>query len=197
MSILVGEMRRVLTFTVLVVLLLAPSHAKAPIDTSVCAIAANPSKFHNKTVRIRAAAVSGLEAAFLMEGENGTCSAKSGMINLDFESVEHDDETTNNFLRLFGTQVTFPPCDRDKELKEGMAHALDPKAPAPKPCLDSSFCLHCPRYNIVATFIGKLRYSGREPGHARFGHLGMFTVQLDVRSVSNLDVADTQPVNKP
>lgn len=31
------------------------------------------------------------------------------------ESVEHD-ETTNNFLRLFGEQVTFPPSDRERNL---------------------------------------------------------------------------------
>jgi len=189
-------MRRVLTFTVLVVLLPARVCAKVPVDTNVCAIAAHPSKFHNKTVRIRAAAVSGFEAAYLMDSKDGTCSAKSAIINLDFESVEHD-ETTNNFRRLFEEQVTFPPCDRDKELIEGLAHALDAKRPAPKPCFDSSLCFHCPRYNIVATFTGKLRYSGREPGHARFGHLGMFTLELDLRSVSSLDVADTQPVPTP
>ncbi len=55
------------------------------------------------------------------------------------ESVEHD-ETTNNFIRLFGEQVAFPPCDRDMELIEGSAHVLDSKVPAPKACFDSSFC---------------------------------------------------------
>jgi len=184
-------MRRVLAFTVFVVFLPAISHAKAPVDKSVCAIAAHPSKFHNKIVRIRAAALSGMEAAILMEGKDGKWNDKCGRINLEFESVEHD-ETTTKFLELFGTQIT-SPC---KELSEGMAHILDPKVPAPKPCLDT-VCEHCPRYNIVATFTGKLRYSGREPGHFGFGHLRMFNLQLDVKSVSDLDVTDTQPVSKP
>jgi len=189
---LMDEMSRVLTFATLVVFLPACGHAKAPLDTSVCAIAAHPSTFHNKTVRIRARAVSGYEAAFLMDADEKACPAKEGMLHLDFASVEHD-ETTNNFLMLFGTEIMFPPCDRDRELREGLAHALDPKAPAPKPCFDQ-VCLHCPRYDIIATFTGRLRYSGREPGHAHFGHLGMFTLQLDVNSVTGLDVADTQSV---
>jgi hypothetical protein len=188
-------MTRVLIFTVFVVLLPAVGHAKAPVDASVCAIAEYPSKFHNKTVRIRAATLSGMEAAILMDGKDGKWNDKCGMINLDFGSVEHD-ETTSKFLKLFGTQITFPPCNRDKELNEVMAHIMDPKALAPKPCFDN-LCVYCPRYNVVATFTGKLRYSGREPGHVRFGHLGMFPLQLDVRSVSNLDVTDTQAAPKP
>jgi hypothetical protein len=190
-----GEMKSVFTFMAFVVFLPAFGHAKEPVDTSVCAIAAHPSKFHNKTVRIRAAASSGMEAAFIMENKAGKWNKKCGRINLDFECVEHD-ETTNKFRELFGTQVTFPRCDRGKELSEGVAHIFDPDPPAPKLCFDIS-CLSCPRYDIVATFTGKIRHSGREPGHMRFGHLGMFNVQLDVRSVSNLDVTDTQPVSKP
>lgn len=187
-----NEMSRVLIFAALVVLLPARGHAKPPLDASVCTIAAHPSMFHNKTVRIHARAVSGYEAAFLMDANEETCPAKKGIINLHLDSAEHD-ETTDNFLRLFGTEMTYPPCDRDKELSEALAHALDPKAPAPKLCVDT-VCFHCPRYNITATFTGKLRWSGREPGHAHFGHLGMFTLQLDVKSVTGLHVADTQPL---
>ena len=186
-------MRRALALTIFVVYLPQIGFAKAPLGVTVCEIAAHPSKFHNKTVRIRAAAISGMEAAFLTNYREGK--DHCGMVNLDFEAVEHD-KATDEFLQLFGAQITFPQCDREKELNAGIAYILDPKAPAPKPCLDS-FCWHCPRYNIVATFTGKLRYSGREAGHARFGHLGMFMLQLDVRSVSNLEVADTQPAEKP
>jgi hypothetical protein len=188
-------MTRLLTFTVFVVCLPAISHAKPPVVTSVCTIAAHPSKFHNKAVRVRAAALSGMEAAILVDRKDGRWNEKCGRINLDFESIGND-ETTSRFLKLFGTQISVPPCDREKELKEGTAHILDSNAPAPKPCFDS-FCVHCPRYDIVATFTGKLRYSGSEPGRVPFGHLAMFTLQLDVRRVSNLDITDTQAVTKP
>jgi len=104
----------------------AIGHTKAPIDTSVCEIAAQPSKFHNKTVRLRAAALSGMEASILMDGKDGRWNDKCGKINLEFESIERD-ETANKFLKLFGTQITSSPCDRDKELKEGMAHILNPE----------------------------------------------------------------------
>src|SRR5215469_8574038 len=182
-------MRRVLAFTVFVVFLRAISHAKAPVDISVCAIAAHPSKFRNKTVRIRAAAIN-FEGAILMDGKDGKLNVECCRINLDFDSIEHD-ETTKEFLRLFGTPLTFPQCAREKELNESMARILDPRVPAPKPCFDNYVV--GPRYKIVATFTGKLRYSGR----AHFGHLGQFNLQLDVTRVANLDIADTQPVSKP
>jgi hypothetical protein len=89
-------MRQVLTFTVFVVFVPAIGHPRAPVGASVCTIAAHPSKFHNKIVRIRAAALSGMEAAILVDGKDGKWNDKCGRINLDFESVEHD-ETTNKF----------------------------------------------------------------------------------------------------
>lgn len=180
-------MRRVLAFAVFVVFFPPISHAKAPVDISVCAIAAHPSKFRNKTVRIRATAIN-FEGYILMDAKD--VNVKCGRINLDFDSVERD-ETTKEFLRLFGTQLTSPQCDREKELNEGMAHILDPRVPAPKPCFES-YVLG-PRYRIVATFTGTLRYWP----HARFGHGGQFNMQLDVGRVANLDVTDTQPVSKP
>ncbi len=125
-----------------------------------------------------------------MDGQNGKLNVECGRINLNFDSVEQA-QTTKEFLRLFGTQLTSPQCDREKELNEGMAHILDPKAPAPKPCFDS-YVLG-PRYKIVATFTGKLQYSP----HARFGPLGQFNMQLDVGTVANLDVTDIQPLSKP
>jgi hypothetical protein len=180
-------MRRIFALTVFVVFLPAISHAKAPVDTSVCSIAAHPSKFRNKTVRIRATAIN-FEGYILMDGQYGKLNVECGRINLNLDSLEQD-ETTKEFLRLLGTELTSPPqCDREKELNEGMAHILDPNAPAPKlPCSDSY--VFGPRYKIVATFTGKLQYSP----HARFGHLGQFNMQLDVRTVANLDVTDTQP----
>ena len=182
-------MRRVLAFAVLVVFLAKSSHAKAPLDISVCAIAAHPSKFHNKTVRIRAAAIN-FEGAILMDGKDKKLNVKCGRINLDFDSVEHD-ETTKRFLTLFGISLTSPQCDREKELNEGMAHTLDPRDPAPKPCF--ARYVFGPRYNIVATFTGRLR----SLAHARFGHLGQFNLQLDVSRIENLDVTDIKPVSKP
>jgi len=165
-----------------------------PVDTSICSVAAHPSKFSHKNVRIRAMALSGMEASFLMDRKDGEWNKDCGQINLDFSSAGSD-ESTRRFLQLFAEQISQPKCNQDEELLQGMAHILDPNVPAPTPCFNF-ICFHCPRYNIVATFTGKLRYSATERGHARFGHLGMFDLQLDVVTVANLEVADTLAPSK-
>jgi hypothetical protein len=172
----------------------ALSQTRAPVDTTVCSIAAHPSKFHNKNVRIRATALSGMETSILVDSKDGEWNRACGRINLDLHSAGSD-ESTSKFLRLFREQISPPECNRDKEIMQGMAHILDPSAPIPAPCFNF-ICVHCPRYNIVATFTGRLRYSEMEQGHARFGHMGMFNLQLDVATVSNLDVTDTQAPSK-
>lgn len=165
-----------------------------PEDTTICSISAHPSKFHNKNVRIRAAALSGMEASILIDIKDGEWNKAWGRINLDFHSWGSD-EPKRKFLQLFGEQISPPECNKDKEIMEGMVRVLDPSAPAPTPCFNI-ICVHCPRYSIVATFTGKLRYSEMERGHARFGHLGMFNLQLDVATVSNLEVTDSQVPSK-
>ena len=153
----------------------------ASTDASVCTIAKHPTRFQDKNVRIRALASSGMEASVLVDPQNERC----GVINLDFHSVVKDD-STQRFLKLFGTEVSdIPSCSKDDELRQGLAHVLDPNVPQPAPCI-TMMCIACPRYRIVATFIGKVRYS-RKSG---FGHLGMFEIQLDVASTSDLDVTE-------
>ena len=153
----------------------------ATTDASVCTITKHPTRFQGKNVRIRALASSGMEAAVLLDPQDEKC----GVINLDFHSVANDG-STQRFLKLFGTQLgEVPPCNKDEELRKGLAHVLDPNIPAPAPCV-TMICIACPRYRIVATFIGKVRYS-RTGG---FGHLGMFELQLDVAGASDLDVSD-------
>jgi len=169
------------------------AQSRALVDTTVCSIAAHPSKFHNKNVRIRATASSGMEASILIDSTDGEWNKACGRINLDFHSARGD-ESTSRFLRLFGEQVSRPECDKDKAITQGMAHVLDPSTPVPAPCF-SFLCIHCPRYRIVATFTGKLRYSERER-HARFGHLGMFNLQLDMATASNLEVTDAETTSK-
>ncbi len=163
--------------------------ARTPMDTNICAISAHPSRFHNKNVRIRATALGGMEASILIDTKDGQWNKECGRISLDFHSAGSDD-STSRFLRLFREQISSQECSTDEELKQGTAHILDPNVPAPKPCF-SIICVHCPRYRIVATFIGRLRYSAREPGQERFGHMGMFDLQLDVATVSNLEVTDS------
>ena len=182
-------MSRSVVMAILLACLPALAQRREPVDTSICAIAVHPSKLHNRVVRVRGTASSGMEASVLFDTQDGEWKKECGHINLEFHSARSD-ESTSRFLQLFGEQITPPKCDTDERLVQGFRHALDPSVAAPLPC-SSYICLWCPRYSIVATFTGKLRYSGREPGHAGFGHLGMFNLQLDVASVSDLDVTDT------
>jgi hypothetical protein len=171
---------------VLIIPALGQAPTPGPVVTSICSIAAHPSKFQSKSVRVRGTAVSGMEASVLIDTKHGEWNKECGQINLDFGSSGRD-ESTSRFVQFFTEQISVPKCDNDEQTKQGMAHILDPSVPAPTPCF-SSICVHCPRYSIAATFTGKLRYSPRARGG--FGHLGMFNLQLDVTSVSNLDVTD-------
>jgi hypothetical protein len=191
---------RSLGMAMLLVCLPALAQKREPVDTSICSIAAHPSRFHGKVLRIRGTGYNGMEASVLFDSKEGEWNKECGQINLDFHSAASD-ESTSRFLQLFREQapeqISSPKCNTQEELKQGLAHLSDPSIPAPAPCLATNIvCISCPRYSIVATFIGKLRYSAKEPGHARFGHLGMFTLQVDVESVSNLAVTDSQSPSK-
>jgi len=179
---------RSLGIAVLLVCLPAFGQKHEPLNTSICSVAAHPSKFHNKNVRVRGTASSGMEASVLFEVKDGNWNKECGRISLEF-GAHGDDESTVRFLHLFGEQM-FPPRCGDEEVMQGFRHAMDPSAPAPSPC-SNVICLSCSRYRIVATFVGKLRYSGRERGHLGFGHMGMFDLQLDVASVYDIEVTDT------
>lgn len=164
------------------------------LDTSICSIAAHPSKFHNKNVRIRGTALSGMEASILIDSKDGEWDKQCGRINLDFDSSGTDASTTQ-FLRLLREQISPPDCNNDKDIMQELAHILDESVPAPAPCVPV-VCVSCPRFRIVATFTGRLRYSAREHRQVGFGHLGMFNLQLDVATVSNLEVTDTLAASK-
>ena len=128
-----------------------------PVDTSICSIAAHPSKFSNRNVRIRAMAVSSMEASFLMDSKDGEWNKDCGQINLDFNSAEND-ESTRRFLQLFAEQVSPPKCNQDEERLQGMAHILDPSVPAPTPCFNFilrslSSIQHCCNIHWKATIL--------------------------------------------
>lgn len=163
-----------------------------PTQTSICAVSAHPSRFHNKIIRVRAAAFGGMEAQILMDIQDGKPNSSCEEVWLEFDSAKSD-ATTQKFWHLFAERLPeSPPCNLDRDTLQSFQHALDPSVPAPKPC-SMPFCISCPRYNIVATFTGKLRDSEREPGNAGFGHLNQFRLQLEVRTVRDLDIKDTLP----
>jgi hypothetical protein len=126
-----------------------------------------------------------MEASLLIDLKDGTWNRECGRIHLDFHSAVSD-ESTARFLKLFDEQL--PSCSEIKELEQNLKPFPGPRVSPAIPCIE---CISCPRYRIVATFTGRLRYSGKERGHAGFGHLEMFNLQLDVASVSDLDVKDT------
>jgi hypothetical protein len=43
----------------------------------------------------------------------------------------------------------------------------------------------------------RLGYSAQKPGRPRSGHLGMFTFQLDVASVSSVEATESQSESEP
>lgn len=191
--------------------LFIPAFGQTPalLDTTLCRIAKNPSRFHNKIVRVRGTAVSGLEASLLIEGTADNWKEECGRIWLHFGDSGQRSESTLRFLALFGERTPQPSqteCNKQRQqaLLRGMKQILDPNAsapvsdptaaaPTPTPC-EQPVCMDCRRYSIVATFTGKLRYWKRERPTLGFGHLNAFEVQLDVKSVSNLKVTNTTSV---
>ena len=131
---------RSLGVAVLLICLPAFGQKREPVDTSICSIATHPSKFHNKYVRVRGTASSGMEASILIEFKDGKWKQERGRINLEFDSAGSDESTTR-FLQLFGEQYPRQSATATNDLYRNIS-MLWIRAPRPRRlALISSVCL--------------------------------------------------------
>jgi hypothetical protein len=160
------------------VCLLIGSAAAKPVPTSVCEIARSPASFDGKLVRLRATVVSGFEAFGIDDPNNKKC----GMIWLSYPGGGPVASTS------FGPatpNLQRPPVrlKNDRQLKR-FQELLDAHM---YPRSRGTDCIGCGRYNVTATFTGRLDYAGK--GHG-FGHLNAYKTRLVLESVSNVSALD-------
>jgi len=169
------------------ILVCLPSGAQSGVATvSVCALSRNPSRYHGKTVRVRAILSRGMEFVGLQDDKVPSCV----FINLKIIS---DDEVTRRFQHLAGEEVVPTNADEQETLKHMMIvlGSLPGDSALPHECGTPAVCYGCYRYEpVIATFTGKFRYSKKEPGSVGFGHLNSHKFQLDVTSVSDIQATD-------
>lgn len=158
--------------------LLVGSAAAKPVPTSVCEIARSPASFDGKLVRLRATVVSGFEVFGIEDPGNKKCD----MIWLSYPGGGPVASTS------FGPatpNLRRPPVKlkNNRQLKR-FQKLLDAQM---YPRSRGNTCIACSRYEVTATFTGRLDYAGR--GHG-FGHLNAFKARLVLKSVSNVSATD-------
>jgi Carboxypeptidase regulatory-like domain len=165
--------------TILTVLALMPTSAAQtrPVDTSVCAVAADPGKFDNKMVRLRAKVISGFEIFAISDPEDKcdrmwltydgggpvastsfgamTPGLQRGAVNL------REDRYFKRFQRLLKAEMY--PRSRDFS------------------------CVVCNRYEVTAMMTGRLDFAGE---HGGFGHMNMAKLQFVLASVEQIGAKD-------
>ncbi len=186
--------------TCLVVLLLScglqSSVAAEVLDTSVCNVLASPASFDGKVIRIRAATVVAGFDEFIVDGSGcnpvaaiwlaypeGT-KAKAGPAA--FVRLQPAENSAIVFSAPKRAPVTL---QRDSDFERFDSLLATPyRSPA--------ICLGCPRYNVVATLVGRLDgvntqgvvrdKSGKLIGLGGFGNLNLYSVRLVLQAVSEV-----------
>ena len=172
-------------------------HAQV-VDTTVCAVIRNPKSFDGKIVSIKAAAAAGFDQFILKDGD---CGAQVNGIWLDYPPGTKAKAGPAALLELepahnFSGKYTAPAradvtLDKNKDFKQfdswlAQAHS-EP----------SGICLGCSRYEVTATFVGRLDgvadaalkrdANGKIVGFGGFGNMNAYPARLVLQSVSNVE----------
>lgn len=168
-------MMRHLMCALIVAVLACPASAKArPLETTLCEIARNPAKFHNKTVRVQTLVGQGTEALGLIEPGQREC----GVINLDLHTLDESKES-QRFVQLLREHVETRTTEPNRAVI-GAILGLESWETANKNSSPScgGICAWCPRYELAGVFVGKIRYAKREKGQVGYGHMNGFDIQM-------------------
>jgi hypothetical protein len=168
-----------------------------PVNATVCAVLKNPASFNGKTVRIKGTVVAGFDQFVVNDGDCGEevngiwlayppgAKAKSGPIAM----IEL--EPAHNFAGKVAPEAR-PAISltRDKAFKQFdslLAQRHDQSG---------GVCLGCPRYQVQATFVGRLDAvdtagvqrdaSGKIVGLDGFGNLNAYPARLVLESVADV-----------
>jgi hypothetical protein len=170
-------------------------HAQA-VDTTVCAVIKNPTSFDGKIVRIKATAAAGFDEFILKDGD---CGAQVNGIWLDYPAGTKGKSGPTALLELapahnFAGKYTAPAradvtLDKSKDFKQLDSWLAQSHNPS------SGICLGCGRYEVTATFVGRLDgvadtalkhdADGKVIGFGGFGNMNAYPARLVLQSVSN------------
>lgn len=190
-------MKRVLLPAFFLLVMGCGLHAQV-VDTTVCAVIKNPKSFDGKMVRIKATAAAGFDEFILKDGD---CGAQVNGIWLDYPPGTKGKAGPVALLELkpahnFSGQYTAPAraavtLDTDKNFKQFDSWLAQPHGE------ELGICLGCTRYEVTATFVGRLDgvadatlkrdASGRIVGFGGFGNMNAYPARLVLQSVSGAE----------
>lgn len=191
------------------------AQAAAPVDVNVCDVVKNPAPFDGKMVRIKGTVVAGFDEFIIKDATDPNCGfqvngiwlsypqgskAKSGPVAIVTAQPAH------NFAGTL-KPVTRTPVTLDKSKDFKQFDSL--LAQSHQKGLD--MCLGCARYEVTATFTGRLDTvadasikrdaSGKIVSFGGFGNMNAYPARLVLASVSDvapkeIDYSKTDAITK-
>ena len=172
----------------------------APVDVKVCDVVKNPAAFDGKIVRITGTAVAGFDEFVLKDATDPNCGFQENAIWLSYPAGTKAKsgpvaivtlQPAHNFAASYKaparTPVTLQMSKDFKRFDSLMAQSHQSGA---------DMCLGCARYEVTATFVGRLDgvadptlrrdKSGKIVGFGGFGNLNGYPARLVLQSVSNV-----------
>jgi len=188
-------MKRILLPALCVLVFGCGLHAQV-VDTTVCAVIKNPKSFDGKMVRIKATAAAGFDQFILKDGD---CGAQVNGIWLDYPAGTKGKAGPAAVLELepahnFSGAYTAPAraevtLQKDKDFKQFDSWLAQSHSET------EDICLGCSRYEVTATFVGRLDgvadaslkrdANGKVIGFGGFGNMNAYPARLVLQSVSN------------
>ncbi len=186
-------------------------HAQV-VDATVCDVIKNPKSFDGKIVRIKATAVAGFDQFVIKDGD---CGAQVNSIWLDYPAGTKGKAGPAAVLQLapahnFAGKYAAPTradvtLQKDKDFKQFDGWLAQQHSPS------AGICLGCGRYEVTATFVGRLDgvadtslkhdSNGKLIGLGGFGNMNAYPARLLLQSVSGpakkeVDYSDSDKVTQ-
>jgi hypothetical protein len=172
------------------------SAQEVPIEATVCAILTNPLAYDGKMIRVRAPVVAAWNEFEIIGGE---CNQDRHAIWLRIPPEKSPEASNLPITRAEGIENPSVAADlrmRQENLRR-FRRLLMARIPAKG---KSGTCLSCYRYDVTATFVGKLEMvesSSRKPPDSQealrssgYGHDGSYRLQFVIHSVSDISAQD-------
>jgi len=191
------------------------AQASAPVDVKVCDVIKSPASFDGKMVRIKGTVVAGFDEFIVKDPTDPNCGfpvngiwlsypqgskAKSGPVVMVTAQPAHN--YTGTWKAPARTAVTLDKSKEFKEFDSLLAQSHQKGA---------DMCLGCARYEVTATFVGRLDgvadaaikrdASNKIVGFGGFGNMNAYPARLVLESVSDvspkeIDYSKTDAITK-
>jgi hypothetical protein len=189
--------------------------AAGPVDANVCDVVKNPAPFDGKMVRIKGTVVAGFDEFIIKDATDPNCGFQVNGIWLSYPQGSKAKsgpvaivtaEPAHNFAGTLKAATRTPvTLDKSKDFKQFDSLLAQPHQKG----LD--MCLGCARYEVTATFTGRLDTvadasikrdaSGKIVSFGGFGNMNAYPARLVLESVSDvapkeIDYSKTDAITK-